>query len=74
MIGLQVLRRKRIVAADLVEKFATVPVANVSDVMARMTAGGSRLRPVHDGTPLIVLQSRSGRGPEITSLSTRRLI
>jgi hypothetical protein len=53
MIGLQVLRRKRIVAADLVEKFATVPVANVSDVMARMTAGGSRLRPLHDGTPLI---------------------
>ena len=58
MIGLQVLRRKRIVAADLVEKFATVPVANVSDVMARMTAGGNRLRPMHDGTPLI--------GPVIT--------
>ena len=58
MIGLQVLRRKRIVAADLVEKFATVPVANVSDVMARMTAGGIRLRPMHDGTPLI--------GPAVT--------
>jgi len=58
MIGLQVLRRKRIVAADLIQKFAALPVANVSDVMARMTAGGSRLRPMHDGTPLV--------GPAVT--------
>jgi regulator of RNase E activity RraA len=40
---------------DMVEKFRSVPVANISDVMSRMTAGGARLRPMHDGTPLVGL-------------------
>jgi RraA family protein len=31
----------------LVERFRALPVANVSDVMSRMTAGGARLRPMH---------------------------
>lgn len=30
-----------------VEKFRLIPVANISDVMHRMTAGGASLRPMH---------------------------
>ena len=33
----------------MVERFATLPVANVSDSISRMTAGGARLRPMHAG-------------------------
>ena len=44
-VGLRVLRRLRAVDTALVEGFRAVPVANVSDVMSRMTAGGARLRP-----------------------------
>jgi regulator of RNase E activity RraA len=46
-IGFRVLKRTRVVSQDLVERFAKLPVANVSDSMHRMTAGGSRLRPMH---------------------------
>ena len=46
-IGFQVFERKRTVAADIVDRFAALPVANVSDSMWRMSAGGSRLRPYH---------------------------
>lgn len=48
-IGFQVLLRERTVAPELVAKFAAVPVANVSDSMGRMTAGGARIRPLHQG-------------------------
>ena len=48
-IGFRVLARKRKVDADTVAKFKALPVANVSDVMSRMTAGGPRLRPLHAG-------------------------
>jgi regulator of RNase E activity RraA len=41
------LKRTRAVSQDVVERFAKLPVANVSDSMHRMTAGGSRLRPMH---------------------------
>lgn len=51
-IGFRVLQRRRKVAADLVAKFRNLPVANVSDVMSRMTAGGPRLRPLHAGGPM----------------------
>ena len=46
-IGFRVLKRTRTVSQDVVERFAKLPVANVSDSMHRMTAGGSRLRPMH---------------------------
>jgi regulator of RNase E activity RraA len=47
--GFRVLKRKRKVDAAWVEKFRRIPVANVSDSMARMSAGGARLRPYHSG-------------------------
>jgi RraA family protein len=58
MVGLQILKRQRRIAERYVQAFATLPVANVSDCMSRMTAGGSRLRPMH----------KSGRlsGPALT--------
>lgn len=46
-IGFRVLRRERMVSADLIRRFAALPVANVSDSMHRMTAGGTRLRKMH---------------------------
>jgi regulator of RNase E activity RraA len=52
MIGLRILRRRRAVPAELAARFRGVPVANVSDCMARMFAGGARLRPMHDGSPM----------------------
>lgn len=47
--GFRVLARERKVDAETVRRFATLPVANVSDSMSRMTAGGARLRPMHGG-------------------------
>jgi len=52
MIGFEIHPRKRVISNDFVQKFLRIPVANVSDCMSRMTAGGARLRPMHDGTPL----------------------
>ncbi|MEZ5830948.1 MAG: RraA family protein [Dongiaceae bacterium] len=51
-IGFRVLARKRKVDADMVARFRGLPVANVSDVMSRMSAGGARLRPLHAGGPM----------------------
>jgi len=47
MNGLQIFKRERQVSAQLVEAFKGLPVANISDCMARMTAAGPRLRPMH---------------------------
>ena len=44
MTGFRVLKRTRKIDQETV-RFRSLPVANVSDVMSRMTAGGSRLRP-----------------------------
>ena len=52
MIGLRILRRRRAVTVEAARRFLDVPVAVVSDCMARMTAGGATLRPMHDGTPM----------------------
>ena len=52
MIGLRILNRTRKVSEDVVARFRLLPVANVSDVMSRLSAGGARLRPMHDGAPL----------------------
>ena len=48
-LGFQVLPRARAVDAATIEKFKSVPVACVSDIMNRMSAGGSALRPMHGG-------------------------
>ena len=45
--GFRVLRRQRRVSAELVEQYRVLPVANVSDSMHRMTAGGPRLHMMH---------------------------
>jgi RraA family protein len=47
MIGFRILARRRKVSAAIVDTFRLLPVANVSDMMSRMTAGGARLRPFH---------------------------
>ena len=51
-IGFRVLPRERCVDADMVERFKAIPVANISDSMSRMSAGGPRLRPMHAGDKL----------------------
>ncbi|MBD9394099.1 RraA family protein [Acidovorax sp. ACV01] len=64
MIGCQILQRQRAVSLALARQFLDVPVANVSDCMSRMTAGGARLRPMHDGTamagPAFTIKTRPG--------------
>ena len=64
MIGFRILKRKRKVAAPLIAKFRELPVANVSDCMSRMTAGGPRLRPMHGGGglagPALTVKARPG--------------
>ena len=47
--GFRVLKRQRMVDPAWVERFRRIPVANVSDSMFRMSAGGARLRPYHKG-------------------------
>lgn len=63
-IGFRICRRRRAVDAAWVAKFRTLPVANVSDVMSRMTAGGARLRPMHGGGglagPALTVKTRPG--------------
>lgn len=62
--GLRILKRHRAVSLDLARRFLEVPVANVGDCMARMTAGGARLRPMHSGGrmagPALTVKSRPG--------------
>lgn len=64
MIGFQILQRERQVSAQLVAAFQGLPVANISDSMARMTAGGARLRPMHKGGylagPALTVKTRPG--------------
>lgn len=64
MNGFQILQRRRQVSNQLVQAFRGLPVANVSDCMARMCAGGARLRPMHRGGPMagpaLTVKSRPG--------------
>ena len=46
-IGFRILNRTEVAPKALVEAFAKLPVANVSDSMSRMTAAGARIRPMH---------------------------
>ena len=47
MIGFQICKRTRKVDVETIARFRELPVANISDSMSRMFAGGPRLRPVH---------------------------
>jgi regulator of RNase E activity RraA len=62
--GFKVLQRKRAVSAAVIAKFRDLPVANISDSMNRLTAGGARLRPFHAGGVLcgaaLTVKSRPG--------------
>lgn len=63
-VGFRILPRRRKVDADAVARFRDLPVANVSEVMSRMTAGGARLRPMHAGGvlagPAVTVKTRPG--------------
>jgi regulator of RNase E activity RraA len=63
-IGFRIRHNTRKVGADMVERFRALPVANVSDSMMRLDAGGPRLRPMHrSGTlagPALTVRSRPG--------------
>ena len=58
------MSRARAVAPEVVARFRELPVANVSDSMSRMTAGGPRLRPMHAGGvlagPALTVKTRPG--------------
>lgn len=64
MIGFRILERTRKVDASWVAAFREIPVANVSDSMHRMSAGGARLRPMHKGGvlvgPALTVKTRPG--------------
>lgn len=53
MVGLQILKRTRQVSERHVQAYNGLPVANISDCMTRMTAGGARLRPMHKSGYLV---------------------
>src|SRR5437868_14504707 len=64
MIGFKIATRARKVDAGLAARFRELPVANISDSMSRMTAGGARLRPMHGGGalagPALTVKTRPG--------------
>ncbi|SOE46505.1 RraA family protein [Orrella dioscoreae] len=51
-IGNRVFPRNWPSLGDLVEQYRGLPVANISDSMQRLSGGGSRLRPYHNGAYL----------------------
>ncbi|MFF7709628.1 RraA family protein [Pseudomonas sp. NPDC007930] len=63
-VGFRVLPRTRQVSAEQVERFRALPVANISDSMARMAAAGAALRPMHRGGvlagPALTVKCRPG--------------
>jgi regulator of RNase E activity RraA len=64
-IGFRIHRRTRQVNAALIARFRDLPVANVSDVMSRMTAGGARLRSMQApgailAGPALTVRTRPG--------------
>lgn len=64
MVQIKIRARTRAVSTALVKSFAQIPVANISDVMHRLTAGGPALRPMHAGGvlagPAFTVKSRPG--------------
>ena len=63
-IGFRILNRTRVASKELVDAYAKLPVANVSDSMSRMTAGGPTLRPMHSSGGMagvaLTVKSRPG--------------
>jgi regulator of RNase E activity RraA len=63
-VGFRILPRARKVSPEAVARFRDLPVANVSDCMSRLTAGGPRLRPMHAGGvmagPAFTVRTRPG--------------
>ena len=63
-LGCRIAKRGRAVPTDMIEQFRPLPVANVSDVMSRMSAGGADLRPMHAGGvlawPALTVKTRPG--------------
>ena len=63
-VGFRIAKRIRLVSTDMVTAFRAIPVANVSDCMSRMSAGGCRLRPLHAGGvmagPALTVRTRPG--------------
>jgi regulator of RNase E activity RraA len=63
-LGFRIRDNKNKVSDALVAKFKDMPVANVSDCMSRMTAGGPSLRPMHKSGylsgPALTVKTRPG--------------
>ena len=63
-IGFRVRQRTRQVGTAVIEAFRGIPVANISDSMSRLTAGGAALRPMHAGGymagPALTVRTRPG--------------
>jgi regulator of RNase E activity RraA len=64
MIGFSIAPIARRVSPEVAKKFRSLPVANVSDCMSRLTGGGPRLRPYHAGGvlsgPAFTVKTRPG--------------
>src|SRR4051812_25569571 len=64
MIGFSVQPLERRVSSEFVRKFRSLPVANVSDCMSRLSGGGPRLRPYHSegmlSGPAFTVKTRPG--------------
>ena len=64
MIGTRVLDVPARPSTDLLKLFKALPVANISDVMARLEAGGAQIRPYHSGGvlcgPAFTVKTRPG--------------
>lgn len=63
-VGFRILNRPQMATKALVEAFAELPVANVSDSMARVTAAGPAIRPMHSSGGMagvaLTVKSRPG--------------
>jgi len=64
MRGFSIAARIRQVSHEQITRARALPVANVSDCMSRLTAGGPRLRPIHDkgsmAGPALTVRTRPG--------------
>ncbi|WP_160121198.1 RraA family protein [Rhodovarius lipocyclicus] len=62
--GFAIHQRSRAVSPQIVEAFRPLPVANISDCMSRILAGGPRIRPMHKGGvmcgPALTIKTRPG--------------
>ncbi len=63
-IGFKINQRSRKVDPTSIAAFGSIPVANISDSMSRLVAGGARLRPLHAGGgmagPAFTVKTRPG--------------